>query len=169
MVLLASVLVGLILLLICASFAPNSWNLPNEINGLLSCGVPLVLLVLGGLAFGLSWVYRRAPNLRGGGIPTSIGILRGQTPFRWLTSLVGMFGLSLISFVVGLPLGNEGPSVQIGTAVGLGSAALSKKSAYWSIRAGVPSSLVRQKGTTSASGVVVIRVPMAPVSLRFCQ
>ncbi len=93
--------------------------------------VPLVLLALGGLAYGLSWVYRRAPNLRGGGIPTSIGILRGQTPFRWLTSLAGMFGLSLISFVVGLPLGNEGPSVQIGTAVGLGSASLSKKSAAW--------------------------------------
>ncbi len=38
-------LVGLILLLICASFAPDSWNLPNEINGLLSCGVLVIGLI----------------------------------------------------------------------------------------------------------------------------
>ena len=94
--------------------------------------VPLVLVALGGVAFGLSRVYRYAPTLRGGGIPTSIGVLRGQTPFRWLPTLIGTFVLSLGSFLIGVPLGNEGPSVQIGTAVGLGSVSLSKKSAAWS-------------------------------------
>lgn len=88
--------------------------------------VPFVLAVLGGVAFALSRVYRREPNLRGGGIPTSIGILRGQIPFRWLVTLVGTFGLSLLSFLIGVPLGTEGPVVQIGTAIGRGSVALSK-------------------------------------------
>lgn len=93
--------------------------------------LPLVLIALGGVAILLSRAYRREPNLRGGGIPTSIGILRGQIPFRWLTTLIGTVCLSLISFLIGVPLGTEGPSVQIGTAVGRGSTAFSKKHAAW--------------------------------------
>ncbi len=100
------------------------------LRGHLWC-LPLVLAALGGVALLLSRVYRREPNLRGGGIPTAIGILRGQIPFRWFVTLVGTFGLSLLSFLIGVPLGNEGPSVQIGTAVGRGSVSLSKKHAAW--------------------------------------
>ena len=32
-------------LLVCASFAPDSWNLPAEINGLIACGVLVIGLV----------------------------------------------------------------------------------------------------------------------------
>ena len=38
-------LVGVVVLLACASFAPDSWNLPAEINGILCCGVLVVGLV----------------------------------------------------------------------------------------------------------------------------
>ena len=38
-------LVGAIGLLVCASFAPDSWNLPDEINGLLCCGVLVIGLI----------------------------------------------------------------------------------------------------------------------------
>lgn len=38
-------LVGVIVLLICASFAPNSWNLPNEINGIICCALLFVGLI----------------------------------------------------------------------------------------------------------------------------
>lgn len=38
-------LVGTIVLLICASFAPDSWNLPAEINGLICCALLVVGLV----------------------------------------------------------------------------------------------------------------------------
>jgi Na+/H+ antiporter NhaD/arsenite permease-like protein len=38
-------LLGTIGLLVCASFAPDSWNLPAEINGLIACGVLVVGLV----------------------------------------------------------------------------------------------------------------------------
>lgn len=38
-------LVGAILLLICASFAPESWNLPSEINGIICCALLVIGLV----------------------------------------------------------------------------------------------------------------------------
>lgn len=40
-----ALLLGTILLLICASFAPESWNLPKEINGIICCA--MLLLGLG--------------------------------------------------------------------------------------------------------------------------
>ena len=91
--------------------------------------LPLVLAALGGVAYGLVRVYRREPDLRGGGIPTAIGILRGQIPFRWAVTLAGAFGLSLLSFLIGVPLGTEGPAVQIGTAIGRGSVAFAERNA----------------------------------------
>ena len=76
--------------------------------------------VLCGLAVLLAHIYRRTTNLRGGGIPTAIAILRGWLPFQWLRNAIGIFTLSLTTFLVGVPLGNEGPSVQLGTALGKG-------------------------------------------------
>ena len=38
-------LVGTIVLLICASFAPDSWNLPAETNGLICCALLIVGLI----------------------------------------------------------------------------------------------------------------------------
>ena len=38
-------LVGTIALLVCASFAPDSWNLPAEINGIISCAMLVVGLI----------------------------------------------------------------------------------------------------------------------------
>lgn len=91
-----------------------------------------VLVALVGVAFLFSRIYRRIPNLQGGGIPTSIGILRGSLPCRWLSNLVGLFFMSLTSFLIGVPLGNEGPSVQMGTAIGKGSVSpMAKKHRAW--------------------------------------
>lgn len=82
--------------------------------------LPLVLAALLGAAFVFALIYRHHANLRGGGIPTSIGILRGIIRLHWLQNLFGTFALSLVTFLIGVPLGNEGPSVQMGTAVGRG-------------------------------------------------
>jgi H+/Cl- antiporter ClcA len=72
------------------------------------------------------------PSLSGGGIPTSIGILRGLVRLKWAINLVGVFLLSLVSFFIGVPLGTEGPSVQMGTAAGMGSIDIfSKKHKAW--------------------------------------
>lgn len=83
--------------------------------------IPIVLAVFLLPAFLFAFIYKRIPNLRGGGIPTSIGILRGIIAFKWVRNLVGIFSMSLVSFLIGVPLGNEGPSVQMGVAVGRGS------------------------------------------------
>lgn len=83
--------------------------------------MPVVAGVLLGIAFLYAFLYKKTPNLRGGGIPTSIGILRGIITFKWLRNLIGTFFLSLTTFLIGVPLGNEGPSVQMGTAIGRGS------------------------------------------------
>ena len=92
----------------------------------------LAAAILTVLALGMSLLYKKMPNVRGGGIPTSIGITRGVIPFHWLTNLAGSFLASLVSFLTGVPLGTEGPSVQIGTAMGGGISKLSvKKHAAW--------------------------------------
>lgn len=83
--------------------------------------IPVVLALLFGLAFLIAYVYKKDGNLKGGGIPTSIGILRGIITFKWLRNIIGTFFLSLTTFLTGVPLGNEGPSVQMGTAMGRGS------------------------------------------------
>lgn len=94
--------------------------------------IPVILLLLFAFALLFAYIYKRIPNLRGGGIPTSIGILRDIIPFKWVRNLIGTFGLSLLSFLIGVPLGNEGPSVQMGTAIGRGSVySFGKKHRAW--------------------------------------
>lgn len=94
--------------------------------------VPLAIALFAIPAFVFAYIYKQIPNLRGGGIPTSIGILRGMIPFKWLRNLIGIFLLSLASFVIGVPLGNEGPSVQMGTAIGRGCVySFGKKKRAW--------------------------------------
>ena len=91
-----------------------------------------VVAVFFGLAFFISFLYKKMPNLKGGGIPTSIGILRGLLPFKWFLNIVGVFFLSLLSFLIGVPLGNEGPSVQMGTLIGRATVSpLVKKHGAW--------------------------------------
>ena len=77
-----------------------------------------VLPVLFLVALCFAKIYRKNPDLSGGGIPTSVGALRGLLPVNGLKTLIGIFTMSITSFLIGVPLGNEGPSVQMGTAVG---------------------------------------------------
>lgn len=86
----------------------------------------LGVFLLAAAGFGaLSWVFWKfLPDSRGGGIPTSIGWVRGVLSFRWIPCLFGTFFSSLITYLGGVPLGTEGPSVQMGTAVGKGTVRL---------------------------------------------
>ena len=94
--------------------------------------VPIVLIVLCLIAFLFANIYNRVSDIRGGCIPTSIGILRGLIPFKWLLNLIGIFFMSLVSFLVGVPLGTEGPSVQMGVSIGRGNVfAFGKKHRAW--------------------------------------
>ncbi len=85
----------------------------------------LGLFFLSGLLY--AFVYKKAPSLKGGGIPVSIGALRGLFSLNWWQNAAGAFFLSLFSFLLGVPLGTEGPSVQMGTALGGGMVRLAPK------------------------------------------
>lgn len=97
---------------------------------------PVWFLLVFPLLFFIAWfysrIYRRYTNLGGGGIPTSIGALRGILPIHGWKNLIGVFTMSLPTFLIGVPLGNEGPSVQMGTAVGKGCVrSFTKKHRAW--------------------------------------
>lgn len=89
----------------------------------------LPLLLLGAAAVGLvsALILRAEPSCRGGGIPSAIAILRGLVTFQWLRSLITVFLSSLLTYLGGVPLGTEGPSVQMGTSIGRGTVRLFAK------------------------------------------
>ncbi len=82
------------------------------------------LVLLFAVALLLSKIYSRYKNLMGGGIPNAVAAARGQLSLSCLRDSLGIFLLSLLSFLLGVPLGNEGPSVQMGAASADGVARL---------------------------------------------
>ena len=97
----------------------NPWLIPVLFAGLILA------------AFVMNLLHKKIPEVKGGGIPRSEGILRGVLPFKWLKTFLGTFFGSMISFLVGLPLGSEGPAVLIGTSIGGMCDGLSKSKSAW--------------------------------------
>ena len=93
--------------------------------------IPFLFAGLVVCALVMNILHKKIPEVKGGGIPRSEGILRGVLPFKWLKTLVGTFFGSLLSFFVGLPLGSEGPAVLIGTSVGGMVDNISKSKSAW--------------------------------------
>ena len=94
----------------------------------------LPLLLLGAAALGLisALMLKLARDCRGGGIPTAVAAIRGLVPLKWVQSIFALFFTSLITFLGGVPLGNEGPSVLMGAAIGNGaSQTAGKKFRAW--------------------------------------
>ena len=91
----------------------------------------LPVIVCGAALLGLlaSLLLYIEPNSRGGGIPTAVAIVRGLFEFRWLRSILMIFPSAMITYLCGIPLGNEGPSVQMGSALGRGTVSLFGKKA----------------------------------------
>ncbi len=95
--------------------------------------IPLVLAIFYVIALLFSYIYKKEPRTSGGGIPSAIAVLRGIVTLKWLRTLIGVFFMSMTSFLIGVPLGNEGPSVLMGTAIGKGSVkTLAKRHPAWS-------------------------------------
>ena len=94
----------------------------------------LPVLVLGAAGIGTlsAILLRRFKECRGGGIPTAVASIRGLIPMKWAQGIFALFVSALLTYTAGVPLGNEGPSVQIGAAVGKGSSGLfGKKNRAW--------------------------------------
>lgn len=94
--------------------------------------LPILLLGVLLISFLSALILKYSKDCRGGGIPTSVAILRGLISFSWVKSIFLLFISALSTYLCGIPLGNEGPSVQMGTAVGKGVAKIfPKKNSAW--------------------------------------
>lgn len=90
-----------------------------------------VLAAAVALAFVAFFLQKWASETKGGGIPRAEGVLRGILTFRWLRTAIAVVINSWISFFAGLPLGSEGPSVLLGTAIGGGTSKLPLSHDSW--------------------------------------
>ncbi len=82
--------------------------------------LPLLLLGLAILATLVYFIFKFVPEVKGGGVPHTEGVMRGLYTFRWFRVLIGTIISSFITYFSGLPLGSEGPSIQIGGTIGQG-------------------------------------------------
>lgn len=88
--------------------------------------VPLVFLALVLIGIIIYHVQKYVPETRGSGVPRTEGVIRGFLTFRWLRTVVGTIVNSFLVYISGLPLGSEGPSIQLGGALGQGINSLSR-------------------------------------------
>ncbi|AZT91279.1 ClC family H(+)/Cl(-) exchange transporter [Caldicellulosiruptor changbaiensis] len=85
-----------------------------------------VFLILFGLIIG--FMVQKEPMIAGSGIPQVKGILIRRLEMSWWKVIIGKFFGAVVGILGGLSLGREGPSVQIGAAVGQGFGKLMKRS-----------------------------------------
>ncbi len=84
-----------------------------------------IVLIASGILIGK--VVKLVPMIKGSGIPQIKGILLTEMSSNWLKETVLKYFLGLLSLGLGLSLGREGPSIQLGGNIGLGFSKLSKK------------------------------------------
>jgi len=100
-------------LVIWSHTVPAGWLLPMLLG---AAGTLLALLI----------VKRWVPETSGSGIPYVESVLRRHRVFRWKSVLVAKFLGGAIAIGSGLALGREGPTVQMGGAIGAGTARVLK-------------------------------------------
>jgi H+/Cl- antiporter ClcA len=83
--------------------------------------LPLLIIAMALIGLCAALLLKYAKECRGGGIPSAVAGIRGLIPMKWVQGLLGIFASSLLTFIAGVPLGNEGLSVQMGSAVGKGN------------------------------------------------
>ncbi len=93
------------LVLIAHRYSAAGWLLPVAFSATGSCAALLI-------------VRKWAPEAAGSGIPHVESVLRRHRPFRWKPILITKFIGGALAIGSGLALGREGPTVQMGGAVG---------------------------------------------------
>lgn len=83
------------------------------------------LLLFSGYMLGL--LIEKVPMTKGSGIPQVKGALLRKFKLNWFTEFVGKFFGGIIGPGLGLSLGREGPSVQLGAEIGLGVSKIFKR------------------------------------------
>ena len=90
------------------------------------------VIIITCIGFVAAYLLRHAKECRGGGIPTAVASIRGLIPMKWAQGLFVLFFSSMLTYIAGVPLGNEGPSVQMGAAMGKGVTGIfGKKNRAW--------------------------------------
>ena len=72
--------------------------------------------VAGSLGMGYL-LFRYFPNARGSGVPQTKAALFARGGFISLRTVLGKFGCTALTLASGIPLGREGPSVQVGAGI----------------------------------------------------
>ena len=99
----------------------------RALTGGLALPTPALLGFWALAALFIGLLMEKEPMARGSGIPQVEGELLGCVSMNWVRVLGAKFIGGGLAIALGLSLGREGPSVQIGAAVGKGLARLQKK------------------------------------------
>lgn len=84
-----------------------------------------VALIIGAIIVGR--MVQKEPMISGSGIPQVEAVLRGKLKMNWLPVIIRKFIGGVISIGAGLSLGREGPSIQLGAAIGQGFSRIFKR------------------------------------------
>ena len=76
----------------------------------------LLIPVSGSLAMGYL-LYRYFPDARGSGVPQTKAALYARNGYISLSTILGKFACTAATLASGIPLGREGPSVQVGAGI----------------------------------------------------
>ncbi|WP_411679395.1 ClC family H(+)/Cl(-) exchange transporter [Clostridium thailandense] len=82
--------------------------------------IPFWIVTLAIIGYIVGLLVKKEPMISGSGIPQVEGVLLRKLHMNWLKVIIGKFVGGVLSIGSGLSLGREGPSVQLGAAVGLG-------------------------------------------------
>jgi H+/Cl- antiporter ClcA len=85
------------------------------------------LLILLVIALIVGFIIKKEPMIKGSGIPQVEGTLLHQLEMSWQKVIIGKFVGGFLSLGAGLSLGREGPSIQLGAAVGEGIGKILKR------------------------------------------
>lgn len=78
--------------------------------------LPLLFCGLIALALMMAFIHKHYPQVRGGGMPQTIAMSKGETRYKWYKVLWSNITCSFMSFFAGLPVGAEGPSMFVGAS-----------------------------------------------------
>lgn len=90
--------------------------------------IPILMIAFILIAYIVGMLLKKEPMISGSGIPQVEGVLLKKLHMNWLSVIIGKFLGGILSIGSGLSLGREGPSVQLGAAVGQGVSKAFKRS-----------------------------------------